>query len=142
MNIYQKLAFGVTVVLVLAWLAKDDLVMLIILAAVVALLTLPTTWSLIFSVFQMFGILLRGVGHGVGYVGDMIADWSEERRRSLTPRSKTSSTVPDWGSEELRVPTATASTVEPSAELDVPHFMKDDAKRDNAGLEIFEPADN
>lgn len=139
MNMYQKLAFIVVAVLGLALLAQDELTMLFGLAVVVALLTLPTSWKLIFSVFQMLGFLLGGVGHGIGYVGDVISDWSEERRHSLTPRSKASSGVPDWGSEELQVPTATASTEEPSAELDVPHFMKDDTKRDDAGLDILEP---
>ena len=133
MNIYQKLAFLVVAVLGLAWLAKDDLVMVIALAAVVALLTLSTTWKLIFSTLEMSGLLLGGIGHGVGWVGDGVVDWSETRRRSLS--------VPAWDNLKLQTPTTSTSTVEPSEQLDVPDFLKDDAKRaDDAGIRIFDPA--
>lgn len=139
MNIYQKIAFGVVAVLALALLAQDNLIMLIALAAIVALLTLPTTWKLIFSVLQMVGFLLGGIGHGIGWVGDVIVDWSELRKSNLASPVKKASNVPDWGSSELQVPTLTA---EPSEELDVPAFLKDDKRGDDAGLGIFEPADN
>ncbi len=135
MHISTKLALGVVAVLGLALLAKDNLILLFILASAVALLTLKTTWKLIFSVLQMVGILLAGFGHGVGWIGDVIAEWLEAQKRSLV--------APDWGSSELHVPATPGTAVESSGELDVPDFLKDEQKRSSdAGLEIFEPADH
>lgn len=135
MNIYQKLAFTAVAALGLGMLAQDKLTLLFGLAVAVALLVVPTTWRLIYLTLQMLGYLISGVGHGVGWIGDVVAGWSEDRKVSLPTRPKLSSEVPAWDSSELQVPAVTTST---ASDLDVPDFLKDE-KRDDAGLDILEP---
>ena len=136
MDIYQKLAFTAVAALGLGMLAQDKLTLLFGLAVAVALLVVSTTWKLIYLILQMLGYFISGVGHGIGWVGDVVADWSEDRKVSLSGRPKLSSEVPAWGSSELQVPATATST---TGDLDVPDFLKDDEKRADEGLDIFEP---
>lgn len=96
MNKYQKIAFGAPVALAVAFIIAlvygiDGLGLTIIVTLVVALLTLPATWRIIFGVIQMVGAILAFTGHTVGKVGDVIADAAFVRRQSLS-----SYKVPDW----------------------------------------------
>lgn len=134
MNIYQKLAFTAVAALGLGMLAQDKLTLLFGLAVAVALLVVPTTWRLIYLTLQMFGHLISGVGHGVGWIGDVVAGWSEDRKNGLSGQVMLSSEVPAWGSSELQVPTCAESA---ASDLDVPDFLKDDAKSADEGLDII-----
>lgn len=124
MNVHQKIAFGGFVMLVVALSVttlydQKALLMLTAFALIVFLLTLPGTWKLIFLSVQAVGVLVGGIGHAVGIIGDIVADWSEEQRSNLTAPS--SSRVPDWDSPELQT----------SAELDAPSFMDETLDRQN-----------
>ena len=121
MNVYQKIAVGGFVMLVVAVSVttlynQQALLLLTVFALIVALLTFPAVWQLIFLSIQAVGILIGGIGHAVASIGDAVVDWTEERRRSLAAPS--SPRVPDWGSPQLQ------GTTEQSEELDIPPFME------------------
>jgi len=105
MNVYQKIAVGGFVMLVVALsvttlYSQDALLWLTVFALAVALLVFPVIWSLIFLSLQAVGILVGGVGHAVADLGDAVADWSEGRRVALG--ASPHPTVPDWDSPEIR----------------------------------------
>lgn len=87
MNIYQKLAFGVVAVLVVAYSAAaaiDHANVIVTLAAfVIALLTLRTTWKVILGLIQLIGATIAVAGHTFGNIGDMIADFAFSKRKRL-----------------------------------------------------------
>ena len=134
MNMYQKIAFGTAAVLAVAFLSVltfnlSGLATLVVLAAIVALLTLPATWKIIMTMFQGIGVLIGGLGHGIGSAGDMVTDRSVQFKARLGhPRPAVSSRVPGWDSDKLvRVG---ASPTE-GDDLDVPSFMDDAMDRQN-----------
>jgi len=105
MNVYQKIAVGGFVMLVVALsvttlYSQDALLWLTVFALAVALLVFSATWKLIFLSIQAVGILVGGIGHAVADLGDVVADWSEGRRVALG--ASPSPTVPDWDNPELR----------------------------------------
>lgn len=103
MNVLQKLAFGSVVLVLLAWMAQqfNVLVAMIVVMAAVAILTLVTTWKVIFMTLQVIGSAVSGIGHAVGFVGDLAVRWSRQRRVALAKGSD--SNVPSWDSSELAV---------------------------------------
>lgn len=139
MNIYQICALGVTLLLMVAQLAGDNLKMLIVLAACVFLLALKTTWKFIFLTLEIIGTLLEGLGDGVSWVGGGMSDWSEDRKSNLATRPKGTSAYPEWGSSELHAPVAVTNAAGSSEDLDVPDSVKDyDKRAHDAGIGIFE----
>lgn len=124
MNIHQKIAFGGFVMLAVALSVttlydQKALLLLTAFALIVFLLTLSATWKLIFLSVQAIGVLVGGIGHGIGITGDIVSDWSEDRRRSLA--ASPSSRVPDWDDPKLQT----------STELDVPFFIDETLERQN-----------
>ncbi|MBC7512148.1 hypothetical protein H7142_00595 [Candidatus Saccharibacteria bacterium] len=118
MNKYQKIAFGTAGMLAFAtlivWTTQmSGLMTVLALAFVVALLTLPLTWTLIITIIQVLCAIISAVGHSIGIVADEIVDWCKGRKAWLS-----GSTVPSWDSFERTHPTPTAD------ELDVPSFLK------------------
>lgn len=123
MNLHQKIGFGVLAVLVLAWAAiqVDALTILIVGAAIVAVLTLTTTWKILFWIIEWTSRIIATLLHGVGFGADWVAVTSKTRRARIdaAPSAKSS------GVEEID---------EPSEELDVPRFMK--ASEDSTKAEV------
>lgn len=130
MNLYQKIAFGAFGLLALALIIGatydlNGLKVAVVFTLAVAFLTLKTTWKFIFSGVQLTGLLVGGVGHTVGIVGDELADWSKDRKAQLANSYQTSR-VPAWDSAEL------VRTDQPvQNDLDVPSFMSDTFDRQN-----------
>lgn len=103
MNKYQKIAFGAFAVLVFAFMIASlynvsGLGLMVVLALVVALLTLPTTWKIIFGFVQGIGAVIAFTGHSVGKIGDVVADAAFTQRQGL---STSMHGVPDWDSPHL-----------------------------------------
>ena len=98
---YQKISFA-TVLLLLVALAADalmdnGLVKIIVLSGGVALLTLPITWKIIFSIVQMLGMTVSFVGHGLGKVGDVVGQFAvDARTRVSTAKPSFKQEAPDW----------------------------------------------
>ena len=100
-NTYQKIAFSAVLLLLVALAADalmdNGLVKIIILAFVVALLTLPVTWRIIFSLVQMLGMTVSFVGHGLGKIGDVVGQFAvEARTRVSSARPSFKQEAPDW----------------------------------------------
>ncbi len=130
MNIYQKVAIGGFIMWVVAlsvtkFYGVTGLVILTAFALIVVLLVFPTVWKLIFSIIEMIGLLIGGIGHGIGMIGDVVADWSEDRRHNLGSSQR--SNVPSWDSLERE----DGYTIEDSDDLDVPSFVKDAMEHQN-----------
>lgn len=87
MNTYQKLAFGVVAVLVIAYAAAAAIesasVIVTLTAFAIALLTLRTTWKIIFGLIQLIGATIALIGHSVGKLGDLVADFAFARQQRL-----------------------------------------------------------
>lgn len=67
---------------------SDGLTKYVVVATVIALLTLTVAWKIIFWVAQMASTALAAVCHFVGRVFDKLADWAYARRQRLTaPRT-------------------------------------------------------
>lgn len=134
MNKYQKIAFGAFGLLLLALMigatqGLDGLKVAVIVTLVVALLTLATTWKLIYGFIQVIGASLGFVGHGIGKTGDWTADMAYSQRHKLSmPRQASQQGVPDWDSPELVTVGAKPAS---SDNLDVPDFMRDVMDRQN-----------
>jgi hypothetical protein len=100
-NTYQKIAFSAVLLLLVALAADalmdNGLVKIIVLAFVVALLTLPTSWKIIFSIVQMLGMTVSFVGHGVGKVGDVVGQFAvDARSRVSSAKPSFKQEAPDW----------------------------------------------
>lgn len=98
MNKHQKTAFGTFAVLAFAFMIAlvysiDGLGMMAVLALTVALLTLPTVWKIIFGFVQLIASAMAFVGHGVGKIGDAVADFAFTRRQSLSVQTDK---IPGW----------------------------------------------
>lgn len=106
MNTHQKLGFMVAAVLAVAWLAvlaggQGWLAMLVAAAAIIAVLTLTTTWKVLFGTLQVITGLVGTVLHLIAEVFDAVSDWAEKRRLALS--AVTNGAVPAWDSEDLMV---------------------------------------
>lgn len=134
LNPPQRIAFGTAAILAVAFLIAwgfdlNGLGTLLLLAVVVALLTLATTWKLIYGVVQVIGTSIGLIAHGVGKTGDWAADKAYAQRHKLsTPRPASDSRgVPAWDSPLL----ATVGASSGSDNLDVPDFLRDTMDRQN-----------
>lgn len=100
MNMYQRIAFGVVPVLVIAYLADATMenapAKVIGVAVLVALLTLKTTWKLIYALIQAVGNVAAFTGHATGSIGDKLADTAYARRQRLTGPRESKDRVPGW----------------------------------------------
>jgi hypothetical protein len=128
MNIYQKIAFGTVAILVVAYLCVwttdlSGLGFLISMAGIVALLCLKTTWKVIFTITQFFGLALGMVGLIIGHIGDLTADKSYQLKSRIGSVPATTNGVPDWSS---------LGSHPDHDELDVPPFMKSVLDTQNA----------
>lgn len=98
MNKYQKIAFGAFAVLAFAFIIAhvysiDGLGLMTALALVAAVLTLPIVWKAIYGIIQLIASTVAFIGHGVGKIGDRVADFAFTRRQRL---SQPTNRVPDW----------------------------------------------
>lgn len=100
MNMYQRIAFGVVPVLVIAYLADATMenapAKVIGVAVLVALLTLKTTWKLVYALIQAIGSTIGFTGHVTGSVGDKLADAAYVRRQRLVTPRESKDRVPGW----------------------------------------------
>ena len=126
MNTHQKIAFGTAAILAVAFLivwgfSLDGLGTLLFLAVMVALLTLPLTWKLIYGTVQLLGATLGFVGHTIGKTGDWVDEKAWNQKLKLAAPSLTSrQEVPHWGSPSLATVGASSSD-----DHDVPSFLDD-----------------
>lgn len=110
MNVYQKVAFGIVLIFAVAVLAQNWLTVILASAIVVALLTLPVTWNIIFWVIGMIGGLIGAVGRSTSWFGDSLTGWSKRRRVAISHSKFFARPVPNWGDKDLRVPEHSAAT--------------------------------
>ena len=83
MNKYQERAFIVFVTLVLALLLESQLDRLVIASGVIFLMTLVTTWLVVFSGIQVIGFGVKSAGRGVAHVGRTVQDGSANIKTHL-----------------------------------------------------------
>ncbi len=98
MNKYQKIAFAAPAALAVAFLIAwvygfDGLGLAIIVTLIIALLTLPIVWRAIYGLVQLIASTIAFIGHGVGKIGDTVADFAFTRRQRL---ASAANKVPDW----------------------------------------------
>lgn len=98
MNKYQKIAFTAPAVLAVAFLIAHvygiyGLGLSIVVTLIIALLTLSIVRSAIYGLLQLIASTIAFIGHGVGKLGDIVADFAFTRRQRLSPATNK---VPDW----------------------------------------------
>lgn len=96
MNKYQKLGFGVFVILVVAWMLQDRLTTLVIVAGVIALMTLATTWLVVFTGTEALGLVVKTIGKLIRNMGETVQTGSSNIKAHLRPLRADS--VPSWDS--------------------------------------------
>ncbi len=103
MNKHQNIAFGVAGLLAFAYLVAwttqlSGLGFVLVLAFVVALLTLPFTWKLIIgSIKIVLGHGLSLIGHGIGFIGDWVIGRTNAGLTALSsPKARFAQQAPAW----------------------------------------------
>lgn len=132
MNEYKSTAIKGAVIAVILWLlmmveGESAVKAAAIFMVIVALLTLRTTWKIIYSLVGVMGTILSVIGHGLGSLGDTVIGWTTKRHgRLIVQQHKNSPRI-----------SVRSESMEETEELDVPKFLRQED--DNAGFGIFEP---
>lgn len=133
MNKYQKIGFGTFAVLAVAWTLQDRLTALVVVAGVIALMTLATTWWLVFTATQGIGLITKLAGNGVRYVGQTFEVGSANIKAHLIPKQAVAAPIGthDFDPAHIDLSDFAPDTADDRGELDVPSFMDDVMSRQN-----------